>query len=66
VANVRVRAKITPDLPAAVGTGLFAKIENWSLKICHWQLKTPFPIANDKFSIFNHLQGGASQPPLPY
>src|ERR1035438_249720 len=51
--KLRVRAKRTSDLPTAFGTGQFAKIENLSLKICHWQLKTASPIINDKFSILN-------------
>jgi hypothetical protein len=40
-------------LAAAFGTRPWPKIENGSLQICHWQLKTTSPIANDKFSIFN-------------
>jgi len=51
---MREPAKITSDLPAAFGTRLFAKIENWPLKICYWQLGKGFSIANDRFSIFGH------------
>jgi hypothetical protein len=49
------RQEITSDLLATFGTRPFAKIENWSLQICHWQLKTPCSITNDKFSILNRL-----------
>ena len=48
----RDRAKITSDSPATFGTRPWPRMENWSLKICHWQLKTPPPIADDRFSIF--------------
>jgi hypothetical protein len=51
--NLRVRAKTTSGLPVAFGIRPFAKIENWSLKICYWQFGKGFSMANDKFSIFN-------------
>ena len=59
-------AKTTSDLPAIFATSPLPAIENWSLKICHWPLKSPSKIANDKFSIFNSQLPSSVPPGQPH